>query len=65
MSNNHTHLILPNRGNNVTCLNGSYHALKTSLLSKVTCPRCIRIKAGKSTAYQEAINPLAGTAHLV
>jgi hypothetical protein len=50
------HLALPSRGLNVYCLNGSYHAKRTNFINAVTCPACIRIRKGKSTAAQEAKN---------
>lgn len=55
------HLLIPNQtrlgmpqGSNVYCLNGSAHIRRVSHRGSTTCPKCIRIHAGKSTATKEA-----------
>lgn len=48
------HLLLPNRGHNVHCLNGSAHLYRTTYKCGTTCPKCIRISNGESTAVEEA-----------
>ena len=47
------HLLLPNRGGNVHCLNGSDHILRTSRKSATTCLKCLRIANHESTATEE------------
>ena len=56
------HLLLPNQkrlgmlqGSNVYCLNGSAHIHRTSYRASTTCPKCIRIFEGKSTATEETL----------
>ena len=39
---------------NVYCLNGSAHIRRVSYISSTTCPKCIRIYKGESTATEEA-----------